>query len=237
MDYYPVFMDLRGRRVVLVGGGNVALEKIGRLVEAGADVTVVAPRLIPEMQALVDAGRARLERREYARGDLDGAELVFTATDDGAINALVASDAREAGIWINAADDARHCDFILPSLAVRGPIAIASSTSGSSPALARWLRHQMEQFLSDDVEALADLLADVRTEVRSIHRDCAATCDDAAVPPPLLCADCPKRIAADQWQTAIDDELFALLRRGERELARARLVAALGIADPTPTRG
>ncbi|MBM3141081.1 MAG: bifunctional precorrin-2 dehydrogenase/sirohydrochlorin ferrochelatase [Chloroflexi bacterium] len=113
---------------------------MGKLVDAGADVTVVAPELIPEVATYVDDGRARLRHRPFADGDTRGFELVMIATDDGAVNRRVADEARAQGILMNAADDVENCDFILPSLVRRGEIAVASSTGGTSPAMARWLR-------------------------------------------------------------------------------------------------
>lgn len=235
MGYYPIFVEMAERPVILVGGGHVALEKIGKLVDAGAQVTVVAPELIPPVRAFIDDGRARWVPRRYAAGDVAGFELVMVATDDGAVNAEIAAEARARGIWVNAADDVAHCDFILPALARRGRIALAASTGGASPALARWLRERLEEFLTAEVEALADLLADVRVEVRARDQACAATCDEVRPPPPLLCATCPNRIPADRWQEAIDPPLRDLLNRGEMTAARERLRAALGL-DRAPAR-
>lgn len=232
MGYYPIFVEMSGRRVLLVGGGHVALEKIGKLVNAGALVTVASPELIPAVQTFIDSGEAVWLARPYTSGDTEGFEMVMVATDDGAVNAAVAAEARAAGIWVNAADDVANCDFILPSLAQRGRIAIAASTGGSSPALARWLRERLEEFLSDDVVALGDLLADVRRLARERDRACAATCDQTRTPPPLLCDTCPNRITPDAWQAAIDEELRALLHNGDYDGARARLVNALGIDRP-----
>lgn len=238
MDYYPIFVEMHGRKVLLVGGGHVALEKIGKLVDAGADVTVVAPELIPQVQAFIDEGRAKLERRKYESGDVEGYDVVMVATDDGGVNSFVADEARARKIWVNAADDAKNCDFILPSLVQRGRISIAASTGGASPALARWLREHLDEFLSDEVVALGDLLADVRVQVRARDRQCAASCDRTLPPPPLLCSTCPNRIPADAWQEAIDDELFVLLRAGNVEDAKQRLIHALGIDQPLkPSHG
>ena len=229
MGYYPIFVEMAGRCVLLVGGGHVADEKLGKLVDAAAEVTIVAPGLIETVRAFVDDGRATWWPRAYEPGDVTGFELVMVATDDGAVNAAVAAEAREQGIWVNAADDVENCDFILPSLAKRGRIAIAASTGGSSPALARWLRERLEEFISDELVALGDLLAEVREQARARDRECAGDCDRTRPPPPLLCAECPNRIGNERWQAAIDDELRALLGAGEYEQARARLVEALGL--------
>jgi len=238
MDYYPIFVDMRGRKVLLVGGGHVALEKIGKLVDAGAVVTVIAPELIAEVQTFVDNNSATLERRKYEAGDVLGYDVVMVATDDGGVNSGIAAEARAAKIWVNAADDPANCDFILPSLVQRGKISIAASTGGSSPALARWLREHLDTFLSDEVVALGDLLAEVRLLVRARDRECAGSCDQTAPAPPLLCKTCPNRIPADLWQEAIDDDLLALLRDGQYESARERIISAMGIDRPLqPSHG
>ena len=232
MGYYPIFVEMQGRRVLLVGGGNVAHEKIGKLVDASADVTVVAPELTPPVRAIVEEHGCEWFDRPYEPGDVEGYEVVMVATDDGAVNAQVASEARALGIWVNAADDAANCDFILPSLAKRGRIALAASTGGASPALARWLRERLEEFLDDEVVALGDLLAEVRVLARQRDRACAAGCDRTRTPPPLLCAECPNRVANDTWQEAIDAELRSLLRAGEYEAARDRIIASLALDQP-----
>ena len=232
MGYYPIFVEMAGRRVLLVGGGNVAHEKIGKLVDAAAVVTVVAPELIAPVRAIVEEHGCAWLPRPYDSGDVEGFEVVMVATDDGEVNAQVAAEARALGIWVNAADDVANCDFILPSLAKRGRIALAASTGGASPALARWLRERLEEFLDDEVVALGDLLAEVRVLARQRDRECAATCDRTRTPPPLLCADCPNRIPSDAWQEAIDADLRVLLRSGEYEAARDRIVTNLGIDQP-----
>ena len=236
MAYYPIFVEMRGRKVLLVGGGHVALEKIGKLVESEAEVTVVAPELIPEVRAFIDDGRARLLEREFEDGDTAGADMVFVATDNGAINRRVADEARSRDLWVNAADDVANCDFILPGVARAGHITIATSTGGSSPALARWLRERMEAFLDSEVVALGDVLAELRVRARARDRECAAGCDRTQPPPPLLCKTCPNRIPPDRWQEAIDDEVLALLRAGNREAASARIASVIGLDQPLLAR-
>jgi len=236
MGYYPIFVEMRGRKVLLVGGGHVALEKIGKLVESEADVTVVAPELTPEVRAYIEDGSARLEERAFRAGDTEGFEVVMIATDDGAINREVADEARSRGIWVNAADDVANCDFILPGVARRGRLAIATSTGGASPALARWLRERMEAFLSDDVVALGDVLAELRVRARVRDRECASGCDRTQPPPPLLCKECPNRIAPDAWQAAIDAEVLALLAAGRGEAASDRIAAGIGLDRPLLAR-
>jgi siroheme synthase-like protein len=137
---------------------------------------------------------------------------VLTATDDAAVNQRVSADCRSAGTWINSADDPPNCDFILPSVIRRGRVTVAASTAGGSPALARRLRQELEAFLGDDVALLADLLAEVRTELQR------------------------QRIvvAAATWQMAIDARLRALLAQGRYAEGKAYLLERLTANGPTP---
>ena len=211
MAYYPIFVEMAGRRTLVVGGGKVAQEKVGGLLAAGAAVTVVAPELSPKLQSLVEAGTIAHEAHEYRDGDLAGYEVCFVATDDGAVNAAVAVEGKRSGIWVNAADDPGNCDFILPSVVRQGDVVVAASTGGASPALARRLREDLTAFLSEDYGPLADLLREVRGEVRqrklSIH--------------------------ADTWQEAMDGRFRALVAQKRIEEARAYLRRGLGIGDAT----
>ncbi|MDP6604918.1 MAG: bifunctional precorrin-2 dehydrogenase/sirohydrochlorin ferrochelatase [Dehalococcoidia bacterium] len=260
MGYYPIFVEMEGRKVILVGGGTVALEKIGKLVDADANVTVVAPELIPAVREFVDGGQATLVERQYEAGDIDGFDIVMIATDDGEVNRGVADEARAAGTWVNAADDVNNCDFILPSMLTRGNITVAMSTAGTSPAMARWLRENMTDFLSEEVEMLGNILAEVRAIVRERDHECAGECGLTQTPPPLLCKQCPNRIAGDRWQDAINEimpslreegaairaaqaseeglepELVAVARRSEHERAKEALIVALGVREPLLAR-
>ncbi|MFL5358752.1 bifunctional precorrin-2 dehydrogenase/sirohydrochlorin ferrochelatase [Archangium sp.] len=137
---FPVCLRLQGKRVLLVGAGNIADERGQQLVEAGARVRVVAPVVSASLRRLSDEGRLELCERPYALGDVHGHHLVFVATDDRRVSEAVAEEARALGIWVNAADIPELCDFTLPSVGRRGPIVVAVSTSGQAPALARQLR-------------------------------------------------------------------------------------------------
>jgi siroheme synthase-like protein len=212
MGYYPVFLEMRDRPCVVVGGGTVAERKVEGLLAAGAQVTVISPTLTPALATLKEEGRLRHVARPYREGDLEGCEVAVAATDDRAANADVAAEGRSASgrIWVNAVDDPPNCDFILPSVIRRGDIVIAASTGGASPALARRLREELEAFLSEDYGPLAELLQDVRQELRS------------------------RGIVVDPeaWQRAIDGRLRALLARHRRAQARAYLLASLGVETP-----
>lgn len=208
MGYYPVFLELAGRRCLVIGGGAVAEGKVGALQAAGADVTVVAPELTPALGRLLVHGRIQHLPREYCDGDLEGFELCFAATDDGAVNSRVAAEGRQRGVWVNAADDPRFCDFILPSVVRKGDVVLAASTGGGSPALARRLREELTAFLADDYAPLADLLARVRGEIKALEL----------------------RVDPETWSKAIDPRLRALVAQRRLEEARDHLLQGLGVA-------
>ena len=208
MGFFPVFLKLDGRRCLVVGGGPVAERKVEGLLAAGATVTVVSPALTPRLQALVTARSIRHEPRAYRPGDLAGFALGFAATDDGGVNSALAEEGRRQGAWVNAADDAAHSDFILPSIVRRGSLTVAVGTEGTSPALARAVREELERHLGPEYAELAVLVGDVRRELRARRR----TPD------------------AETWSRALDAELRALLVAGRRDQARERLLDRLGVA-------
>ena len=161
---YPVFLDLQGVPVLVVGGGVIAFRKAGGLAEAGAVVTVVAPEVIPQLQALA----AHIELRRYQVGEAASYQLVMTATNDPTVNAQVAADARAAQVWTNSADDPQNCSFILPAVTRRGLVTVAVSTGGASPALAGTVRSRIaDQILTAQVEAAAVELARQRAEIHA----------------------------------------------------------------------
>lgn len=167
MAYYPLCLEMAGRRCLVVGGGPVAERKVAGLLEAGARLTVVSPAVTARLADWARAERIRLIGREYAASDLVGHSVVFVATDDGRVNADVARDARAAVVLVNAADDPAHCDFILPAVLRRGELTVAVSTGGASPALARTVRDELDAYLDrEDYAALARVAADARRTLR-----------------------------------------------------------------------
>ncbi|MCS6953331.1 MAG: bifunctional precorrin-2 dehydrogenase/sirohydrochlorin ferrochelatase [Bryobacterales bacterium] len=148
--YYPVFLDLRGRRVLVVGAGRVGLRKIRGLLEAGAEVTVVDPHGSPELERLP----IHLRRRRFRRADVRRHVLVFAATDQRDVNRAVAEEARRLGIWVNVADNPAECDFLVPARVRRGNLQIAVSTGGQSPRLAAELRKKLEMLLAGEADVV-----------------------------------------------------------------------------------
>ncbi|HVP04762.1 MAG TPA: bifunctional precorrin-2 dehydrogenase/sirohydrochlorin ferrochelatase [Dehalococcoidia bacterium] len=214
MRYYPVFLDVNGKPVVVVGGGNVALTKVEGLLEAGASVTVVAPELNERMARLKREGRFVHVKRKYEPGDLEGCDLAFAATDDGEDNHRVWEEGRQRHVWVNAVDDIPNCDFIMPGIVRKGDLVLAISTSGTSPAMARKVREDIEEFLTDEDAALLDLAAEIRHELRAQKVTVGA------------CEHC-HRNANDVWNAALDGEVKRLLKSGDRPAAKARVLNLL----------
>jgi len=167
MGFYPVFLELAGRRCLVVGGGLVAERRVHALLAANAAVAVVSPALTPALGALASGGQIRHERRSFEPGDLDGVDLAFAATDRGEVNAALFLAARARGVWVNTADDPAHCTFILPAVVRRGELSVAVSTGGTSPALARAIREELERYLTAEYATLAEIAAEARRELRA----------------------------------------------------------------------
>ena len=167
MGFYPLLLELEGRRCVVVGGGPVGERKVDGLLAVGAAVTVVSPEVTQALAALAAAGRITLVHRAYRDGDLEGAALVFTALSDPRATTVVADEARRRGIWLNAADDPAYCSFILPAVVRRGPLTISVASGGATPALTRALREHLEGALGPEWATLAELAAEARRELRA----------------------------------------------------------------------
>jgi len=137
---YPVNLVVAGRRCVVVGAGRIAARKIEALLDAGADVHVVAPGVGQEVQAWADAGRLHVEEREFATTDLDDAWLATTATGVPAVDHAVFAAGEERRVWVNSADDPANCSFTLTSVVRQGDLVVTIGTGGRSPALATYLK-------------------------------------------------------------------------------------------------
>lgn len=163
--YYPICMDISGKRCVVIGGGNVAERKVERLLACGARVEVVGKELTPALAVWKDEGRIMHRGADFEEDYLSGAFLVIGATDDETVNGRVARSARSLGISVNIVDDPARCDFILPSIVERGDLVIAISTGGKSPALARKIREEMEGVYGTEYAILLEILGDLRQKV------------------------------------------------------------------------
>jgi siroheme synthase-like protein len=160
--FYIACLRLNGRRCVVVGGGEVGLEKVEGLLACDADVTLIAPEAHPELVQLALEGSVRWERREYATGDLEGALIAIAATDDTDLNIRVFQDAEERAMLVNVVDVPPLCNFILPAIVRTGPLAVAISTAGASPALAKRMKREIAELFGEPYANLAILLNEAR---------------------------------------------------------------------------
>ena len=172
-DYFPAFLDLRGRRCLVVGGGPVGERKVRALLECGARVVVVSPGVTPELASLAAGGRIEHWARAFRRSDARGCTLAVAATGDPFVDRAVAAAARPWRVLVNVVDEPEHCDYILPSVLRRGELQIAVSTGGRSPALAREIRRRLEGLFGPEY---ADLVRRVGME----RRNARATATSAA---------------------------------------------------------
>lgn len=202
-------MEVEGRRCVVVGGGVVAEHKVRALLDAGADVLVVARAVTSGLDELEAAGLVSVVGRDYVAGDLGGAFLAVAATDDSAVNASVYEEGERVHTLVNSVDDVAHCHFAVPAVVRRGELTLAIATGGKAPALAKKLRRALStQFgpeYADVVELVGEVRRQAQTERRQVDFDTWAA----------------------RWEHALDDEVVALVGSGRIEEARARLLSAL----------
>jgi precorrin-2 dehydrogenase/sirohydrochlorin ferrochelatase len=160
--FYIACLKLSGRRCVVVGGGEIGLEKVEGLLACDADVTLVAPTAIDELQALAREGSIAWERRDYEPAVLDKAFMVIASTDDTDVNIGIYQDAEERAMLVNVVDVPPLCNFILPAVLRTGPLAIAISTAGASPALAKRMKREIGELFGEEYATLAVLLNESR---------------------------------------------------------------------------
>jgi precorrin-2 dehydrogenase / sirohydrochlorin ferrochelatase len=202
---YPVNLVVAGRRCLVVGGGRVAVGKARGLVEAGAEVTVVAPAIDPALVEMGASGDVVIDRRPYRRGEVAGYRLVVTATGDPGVNQAVYDDGEAAGVWVNSADDPARCSAILPARVRQGRLLVTVSTGGHSPAVSSWLRDRLAAELGPEYDQLIGLLSEARNDVQA------------------------RGVGTEQldWRRALDSGILDLIRAGRLEDAKERLRACL----------
>jgi precorrin-2 dehydrogenase / sirohydrochlorin ferrochelatase len=161
--FYIACLKLSGRRCLVVGGGDIGLEKVEGLLACDGDVTLVAPTAHPELEALATEGSIAWERRPYAgAADLEGVFMAIAATDDSEVNIGVFDDAEKRAMLVNIVDVPPLCNFILPAIVRTGPLAIAISTAGASPALAKRMKREISELFGEEYARLAVMLNDAR---------------------------------------------------------------------------
>lgn len=210
--FYPMFVNVEGRRCLVVGGGPVATEKTEKLLDHGAAVRLVSPEITPELAALAaDGSVAEYHPRPYDPADLQDCFLVIAATNLDAVNRMVWQDAEALNMLCNVVNVPPLCNFIVPSIVRRGELAIAVSTGGASPVVAKHLRLQLEETYGPEWEALVALLRDVREELK------------------LRYLDMPSR--RDAVERLMETDVVQRLADGDDESARrmARQVLDIGV--------
>lgn len=204
--YYPIFLNIMGKRCVVIGGGKVALRKVKRLFECGADVTVISPRLHIDIIRLAAKRAIHLIQREYKLEDLKKAAIVMACTDDKDLNRKVADQAKKRKLLVNVADDPESSDFIIPSSFRRGKLTVAVSTSGVSPALSRKIRTNLQKSFGEEYASLLPLVGEVRSALKEKGY----------------------RVSPETWQQALDlDLLIQLVRSGQQKKAKTVLLKRL----------
>ena len=203
--YYPVYLDLRDKRCVVIGGGGVAERKVQGLLECDASVTVISPMVTAGIGERAAAGDLRWEAREYAGGDLKGVHLAIAATDQQQVNLDIAQEAAREKVILNVVDNPPLCTFIAPAVVRRGEVTVALSTGGASPALARKMRESLEASDILEYAHLAEVLSSARKELKR-----------RAV-----------QVHPDRWQECIDGALVSLVKAGKSEEALDRLMSQL----------
>lgn len=202
MKYYPVFLDVRGRRCIVVGGGQVAERKALSLFDAGADLAVIGPSLTPALAKLAGKGKITHYPRQFDEPDLAGAYLVIAATNDAAVNEAVARACRKAGILVNTATSPDEGTFVVPSVVERGDLLIAVSTCGDSPALARKVREDLERSYGPEYGVFLEKMALLR---RRLHG----------------AAD--EEMRRKIYQAIVDSDVLFLLKAGQSHEADHRI--------------
>jgi len=167
MDYLPIFLNIKSKSCVVVGGGEIASRKAALLQDAGARIRIISPELGPTLSALRDSGEIEHEAREYSQGDLADAHLVIAATDNTQVNRQVSEEAQSRSIPVNVVDQPALCSFIMPAIIDRSPVIAAISTSGASPVLARLIRGRLESLIPAGYGRLAELAGSFRDRVKS----------------------------------------------------------------------
>jgi siroheme synthase-like protein len=204
--YYPIFLNIQGKRCVVIGGGKVALRKVKMLLDCGANVSVISLKPHPDIAKLSKERAIHLIQRNYEAQDLKGAVIAIACTDVKEVNRKVADEAKKAGILVNVADDSEPSDFIIPAFFRRGNLTLTVSTSGKSPALARKIRTKLEKSFGEEYASLLSLIG----EVRSTLKEKGYIVD------------------AEAWQEALDlDLLIQLVRSGQRKKAKVILLSKL----------
>ncbi len=218
--YYPVYLDLNGKKCVVVGGGTVAARKVGSLLKSSADVWIVSPDLSRQLKELVVQKKVRYIKERFEERHLKDAFLVIGATDDSSINSRISREAQRKGILVNIVDLPEDCNFIVPSVVERGNVVISISTGGKSPALSKKIRKELEQRYGEEYEEFIVLMGEIREYIMSEVND--------------------GRQRSVIFQKLVDSEIIDLLKKGRKDKAEeeiARIFRSMGVRARPKRRG
>jgi siroheme synthase-like protein len=166
--YYPIYLDIENRSVVIIGGGNVCARKAETMMKYGASVTVVSPEFTAEIEKWAGEGCLRTRRKKYDASDLDGANIVIASTDDESTNTQIAADCRQRRIPVNVVDVTHLCEFIVPAIIDKGSIQIAVSTGGKSPVIARTLKEDLNRLIGPEYDEVNQVLGSLREGAKKV---------------------------------------------------------------------
>jgi precorrin-2 dehydrogenase/sirohydrochlorin ferrochelatase len=207
MPYYPIHVDLKGRKCLVIGGGKVAERKVRSLIVCKAEVSVVSPKITTGLKKLMEKERFLYLQKKYEESDLDQAFLVIAATDQSEVNQQIYQDALRRNLLVNVVDSPQCCNFIMPAFVKRGDLLLSVSTGGKSPALARKIRKKLESEFGEEYQPFLEVLGELREKIQGHIRD------------PLL----RKKL----FHQILDSDLLDLFRRGDFESAHRRKLALL----------
>ena len=207
MNFLPIFMNIRGRRCLVVGGGEVAARKANLVLEAGGKLTIVSPKLCPTLQRELDEGRVSYQQRGFEAADLEGCVLVIASTDESSVNRQVSELAQSLNIPVNVVDNPELCSFVMPSIIDRSPVQIAISTGGTSPVLARLLRARLESAIPSAYGRLAAMAESFREKVKAKFKDVNGR--------------------RNFWEGVLQGRVAEMVFAGKEQDARAELESAL----------
>lgn len=206
---FPIFLSLNNQRCVVVGGGQVAERKVYNLLDHGARIEMISPEATQRLTEWAEEKKITWMPRKFKPADLQGAFLVFAATDDEAVNRQVADACKQEGVLVNAVDDPPYCDFFIPSLIRRNSLLVAISTEGKSPAYAKRLRRQLEETITEQHGVFVDLLGEQRENVKSTVTDI--------------------RARQTIFEAMANLDVLELIKAGDEEKARERLESCMSL--------
>lgn len=208
MPYYPVFLDMNGQKVLVVGGGEVAERKVKSLLLYGCEISIISPHLTAYLKELVVKKKIHHIPHESLNTLLDNVFMVIAATDDSTLNSQITSQSKERGILVNVVDEPSKCSFIMPSVVKRGDLQIAISTAGKSPALAKKIRKEMDSLFGQEYASFVELLGLLRSQLLSKQR--------------------PSSQNKTMFQQLVDSNLLELIREENWDGVKSTLISLLG---------